>query len=149
MKKVKEGDIFELRVRPTIIPTATTTKVEKKKAQFPSRSQPVCTLLQDTLHCSGSRTRPKFKSRGADSASAAYRRLIKAAVQTEEAGLTYCFCLLCTQPPPPPPQSLPIRSSGSNCQPVHHHQPQLRKFAFLISLLLLCLSSTLRKMLSK
>lgn len=105
MKKVKEGDIFELRVRPTIIPTATTPKVEKK-AQFPSRSQPVCTLLQDTLHCSGSRTRPKLKSRGADSASAAYRRLIKAAVQTEEAGLTYCFCLLCTQPPPPPSSSI-------------------------------------------
>lgn len=128
-----------MQVRPTLIPTAKTTKI--KKVQFPSHSRLVCTSLPNTLHCSESRSGPKLKSRGDDSASAAYRRLRRAAVQAEEAGLTYCFCLLCTQPPFPP-QTLPIRSSGSICQPVHH-QPQLQDFTFylFILLLLLCLSS--------
>lgn len=117
-----------MRVRPTLIPTAKTTKI--KKVQFPSHSRLVCTSLPNTLHCSESRSGPKLKSRGDDSASAAYRRLRRAAVQAEEADLTYCFCLLCTQPPFPP-QTLPIRSSGSICQPVHH-QPQLQDFTFYI-----------------
>lgn len=116
-----------MQVRPTLIPTAKTTKI--KKVQFPSRSRLVCTSLPNTLHCSESHSGPKLKSRVDDSASAAYRRLRWAAVQTEEAGLTYCFCLLCTQPPSPP-QTLPIRSSGSICQPVHH-QPQLQDITFI------------------
>lgn len=63
---------------------------------------PVCASLPNTFHCSGSCTRPKLKCRGDDSASAAYLRLRWAALQTKEAVLTYCFCLLCTQPTPIP-----------------------------------------------